>query len=318
VDRARLQVLTAESGPTGKIMTWKTNVIAPLVVSVLASACAAHAAPDVRPAPATGWALSLKPVYASDEPPAPATAAAPGGGDSQQLAKQLQNPVADLISVPFQFNYEAEAGDGEGYRAYVNIQPVIPISLNEDWNVISRTILPVTYQEDVFPGSGSQFGLGDVLQSFFLSPVESEVIWGVGPVLLLPTATDDPLGAEKWGAGPTGLVLKQDGPWTYGVLGNHIWSFAGDGDRESVNLSFLQPFVAYTTKTATTFGLNAETTYDWDEAQWTVPLQLSVSQLMKLGNQPVQFALAGRYWAEGPDTAPEWGVRFTVTFLFPK
>jgi hypothetical protein len=170
-----------------------------------------------------------------------------------------------------------------------------------------------------FPNDAHQDGLGDIVQSFFFSPKEPVGGWilGFGPVLLYPSATDDRLGTEKWAAGPTALALKQSGPWTFGVLGNHLWSYAGSEDRRSVNLTFVQPFAAYVTKTKTTFSLNAEATYDWNESQWTVPLNLSVAQLVKVGKLPVQFAVGGRYYAEGPSGAPDWGLRFVITPLFP-
>ncbi len=154
----------------------------------------------------------------------------PAAAQDTELAKQLSNPVASLISVPFQFNYDSGFGPEDGHRVTLNIQPVIPITLNEDWNLISRTILPVIWQEDIAGPSGSQFGLGDTVQSLFLSPSAAGpggIIWGAGPVFLLPTSTDPLLGTDRWGAGPTGVVLMQSGPWTYGMLANHIWSFAG-------------------------------------------------------------------------------------------
>lgn len=151
--------------------------------------------------------------------------------DAQALARKLSNPVASLISVPAQFNYDRNIGPAEdGDKLFVNVQPVIPMSINADWNVISRTILPLVTQDDIFPGAGSQSGLGDTVQSLFFSPVEPTSggwIWGAGPVFLLPTATDDLLGADQWGIGPTGVVLRQQGHWTYGLLANHIWGVAG-------------------------------------------------------------------------------------------
>jgi hypothetical protein len=244
-----------------------------------------------------------------------------GATDAAELAKQLQNPVAALISVPLQNNFDFGAGlDGDGFQYKLNIQPVIPISLSADWNLISRTILPVIDQEDII-GETSQSGIGDITQSFFLSPqkpTKSGWIWGAGPVFLLPTATDELLGTEKWGAGPTAVVLKQVNGWTYGALANHIWSFAGEDERQDVNATFIQPFLAYTTKTQTTFTLNSESTYDWEEEQWTVPLNLTVSQLVKFGKMPVQLQFGGRYYAESPDNGPEWGLRAGITFLFPR
>jgi hypothetical protein len=252
----------------------------------------------------------------------PATnATANPGADAAQLAKQLQNPVASLISVPIQNNFDFGAGpDGDGFQYRANVQPVVPITLTKDWNLISRTILPVVYQEKVIDES-SQSGLADTLQSLFLSPKEPTrggLVWGAGLALQLPTATDDRLGEEKWGAGPTAVLLQQQGGWTYGALVNHIWSFAGEADRADVNRTFLQPFASYTTRTLTTFGLNLESAYDWERSQWTIPLNATVSQLVKIGPQPVQFMLGARYYAESPERGPDWGLRFAVTFLFPK
>lgn len=260
--------------------------------------------------------------------PAEATSSGGGGagGEDEQakaaaLAKATLNPIASLISLPLQNNFDWGAGPtGDGFQYKLTVQPVIPISLNENWNVISRTILPYVYQEDVI-GTSSQSGLADMVQSLFFSPVQptaSGWIWGAGPVLQIPTATDDLLGEEKWGAGPTAVVLKQQGPWTYGMLFNHVWSFAGEDTRADVNRTFLQPFVSFTTKTYTSFSLNTESTYDWQGEQWSVPINVSIQQMLKVGRQPLTLQLGYRYYADGPSNGPEWGLRFQVSFLFPK
>lgn len=243
--------------------------------------------------------------------------------DNADLAKQLSNPVAALISVPFQFNWDQDIGPADdGSRLTLNVQPVIPMSLNDDWNLISRTILPVIDQEDIFPGAGDQFGLGDTVQSFFFSPKlpgERGWIWGVGPALLLPTGTDDLLTADQWGAGPTGVALKQSGPWTYGALVNHIWSFAGDGDRDDVSSTFLQPFISHTSPKAVTIALNLESTYDWEHDEWQIPANLMVSKVTKLGNQLISVQGGVRYYLESTDSGPEgFGLRFAVVLLFPR
>ncbi len=242
---------------------------------------------------------------------------------AEELAKKLANPVAALISVPFQLNYDQDIGPVRaGERWLLNIQPVVPVDLNQDWNVISRTIVPVVWQEDIFPGAGRQSGIGDVVQSVFFSPKAPTAggwIWGAGPVLLLPTGSDDLLSGEKWGAGPTGVVLKQDGPWTYGALANHLWSFAGSSSRADISATFVQPFLTYTTPTAWSFNLNTETTYDWENKQWLVPINVLVSKVTKLGNQLVSVGGGVRYWADGPDSGPHgWGFRLVFTLLFPK
>jgi len=242
--------------------------------------------------------------------------------DNTDLAKQLSNPIASLISVPFQFNYDQGFGPEDGYRAVLNIQPVVPFELNEDWNLISRTILPVITQHNIAGRSGTQSGTGDITQSLFLSPRApgpGGLIWGAGPVFLIPTATDELLGTGKWGAGPTGVALKQSGPWTYGVLANHIWSFAGREGRAEVSSTLLQPFLSYTTADAWTFGLNSESTYDWNAGEWAVPINFTIGKLVKFGAQPVSFTAGVRYWAAAPVNGPEgFGFRGVITLLFPK
>jgi hypothetical protein len=242
---------------------------------------------------------------------------------SEELAKKLSNPVAALISAPFQFNYDQNIGpQDDGSRFTLNVQPVIPFSISKDWNLISRTITPVVSQDDIFPDAGNQFGIGDIVQSLFFSPkkpTSGGLIWGAGPVILLPTATDDLLGAKKWGVGPTVVVLKQDGPWTYGALANHIWSVAGDSERQDINNTFLQPFLAFTNKAAWTFTVNSESTYNWKSKEWGIPINGVASKVTRIGNQMISFAGGIRYWVKSPVTgAKKWGFRFVVTLLFPK
>jgi len=259
-------------------------------------------------------------------PLAPADVSAPGGGaptdevaQTAELVKKLQNPVADLISVPIQNNWDFGIGPADATRYTANVQPVIPFSLSEDWLVVTRTILPVMYAESPVKGGRDAWGLGDTMQSFFFGPKAGVGGWtmAAGPVWLYPTATDGALGSDKWGAGPTFVVLKQQHGWTTGLLANQVWSYAGGGESD-VSTTLLQPFLSYTTKTYTTFGVNTESTYDWGAHQWTVPLNAAVSQLLKIGKQPVSFGLGARYYADKPDGGPDWGLRFTVTFLFPK
>lgn len=245
-----------------------------------------------------------------------------GGDDAAALAMKLSNPIASLISVPLQYNFDHNMGpDNKGSRSLLNVQPVIPISLGEDWNVISRTIVPLLDMQDMPYGDKS--GMGDVLQSLFFSPkkpTENGIIWGVGPALLFPTATDEVLGGEKWGAGPTAVALKQTGPWTFGLLVNHIWSYAGASDREDINATFVQPFTSYLfKKTKTTLSLNTETAYDWHADTWSVPVNLTIAQMFKINGQICQVIAGPRYWAESPDGGPEdFGFRAGLTLLFPK
>jgi hypothetical protein len=252
-----------------------------------------------------------------------ASASEAGEANDASLAMQLSNPVAALISVPLQLNYDQDIGPADdGDRWLLNVQPVVPFDLSDDWNLISRTILPVVRQSDIFPGAGTQTGIGDVVQSIFFSPkapTASGWIWGAGPVLLLPTGSNDLLTTDKWGAGPTAVVLKQSNGWTRGMLANHLWSFAGDGDRADVNATFLQPFLTYTTPTQWTFALNTESTYDWEAEQWSVPVNVTASKLTRLGGQLVSLGGGVRYWVDSADSGAEGlGFRITVTLLFPR
>lgn len=242
--------------------------------------------------------------------------------DDSDLAKQLANPVASLISVPFQLNYDGGYGTEDGDKTFVNVQPVLPVSINEDWNLISRTILPLVYQNDINGNSGTDTGLGDTVQTLFLSPVEPTdggLIWGAGPALLLPTATESSLGKDQWGAGPSAVGLYSHDGWTYGGLVNHIWSADEGSAATETNASFFQPFVNYTTPDAWTYVLNTETTYDWEGDQWSVPINALVTKLTSIGDQKISVGGGVRYWAESPDAGPDgWGIRLQLTFLFPK
>jgi hypothetical protein len=237
----------------------------------------------------------------------------------EELAKKTQNPIANLISVPLQNNWDFGIGPADATKYTLNIQPVIPISITKDWNLILRTIIPVIYQESPVPGGDTKSGLGDTTQSFFLSPVKLVDGWivGVGPVFLYPTGANA-FSSKKWGAGPTAVALKQQSGWTVGMLANHIWSFAGPSGNQDVNTTFLQPFLSFTTKTYTTLGVNTESTYDWVDSQWTVPVNFAVTQLLRISGQPLSLQLGYRYYADAPTGGPDWGLRFTFTLLFPK
>lgn len=256
---------------------------------------------------------------------APAFSAEPASGSdsSAELAKKLANPVSSLISMPLQFNYDENIGSqDDGERITLNIQPVVPMGLNAEWNLISRTILPIIDQSDIFPGAGSQSGIGDITQSLFFSPkapTPGGVLWGVGPVLLIPTASDDLLGSGKWGAGPTLVAVKQSGHWTYGALLNHIWSVGGERERAQISSTFLQPFLSYSTPKAVTYTVNIEGTYDWESSETGIPLNASMSKVMKIGSLHASIGGSLRYWLDSTPTGPEGlGLRFTFTMVFPR
>ncbi len=239
------------------------------------------------------------------------------------LAQELNNPIADLMTIPIQMTYDRDYNaQDSGKKLQTNIQPVIPFKMNDDWNLITRTVLPLISQKNITPGSGSQFGLGDTSISLYASPskpTDDGIIWGAGPILLLPTATDSLLGGEKWGAGPSGIVLTMRGPWTIGGLANHTWSYAGKSQRADVNASLLQPFAAYTWPNAWTVSVQSEMTYNWTTEKWSVPLNLAAAKLAFLGKLPVSLQAGVGYWLDSPETGPEgWRFRLQANIVLPK
>ena len=278
-----------------------------------------------------GLLLSVEGLHATDAPEVEAET-----DEATKLAKQLSNPISSLISVPFQANEDFGYGPSHnGYKFTLNIQPVIPISISKDWNLILRTIVPIVSQHDLFyvenvPRSlgltqnRSQDGLSDTTQSFFFSPKKPGpfgLIWGVGPALLYPTGTHPFLGTGTFSIGPTVVVLEQVGGWTVGALMNQLWSVYTEDHRKTFSQLFLQPFIAYTLKTHTTFTISSEASANWNntpgDAKWTVPLVFSISQILKVGKQPISLQIGGKYYADSPRYGPDWGVRLSATLLYP-
>jgi hypothetical protein len=235
------------------------------------------------------------------------------------IQQKLSNPVASLTLIPIQTNYDSKIGEQDGYKITTNIQPVVPFKLDNQWSLIVRTIVPIIQQHNIATGSGDQFGLGDSLQSFFFSPRSVDgFTWGAGPALLWRTGTDELLTSGKWAAGPTAVALQQTGPWTIGLLTNHIWSFAGDEDRRDISNTYLQPFLAYAAEGGITYSLNTETNYNWITHEWSVPIDAQISKLTKIGDQPVSILGGLRYWVDGPANGPhDFGGRVQLTFILP-
>lgn len=213
-------------------------------------------------------------------------------------------------------------GEGSAHAtAYTgNVKPVIPFSLSKSWNLITRTIVPFISAPSSDGGGHRASGVGDIAATVYLSPEKTSAgwFWGLGPGLIFPSATDSSIGSGKWSAGPTAAVLRQEGGWTFMLLTGQAWSFAGDSSRSRVRSTFLQPSVSFTTPNDTPFGVDAASSYDWTEGQWTVPLELSAAQFVKIGKQPLNIGLTGRYGVRHPADSPSWGLVFTVTLLFPR
>ena len=245
----------------------------------------------------------------------------PAASDAAELAKKLANPVASLISVPFQNNTDVGIGDNNGSRNTLNIQPVIPIKLSAKLNLITRVVLPIVSQHNITGLGTQQSGLSDAVVSAFFSPAEAKngLIWGVGPALLIPTATNNVLGTKKFGVGPTALILKQTLGWTIGALANQIWSIVGDANRSDVNQLFLQPFLTYNWKSGAGLGGNAEITQNWQASTTSVFINPTLSGITKLGTQIVSLAIGPRIQVAAPNgNKSALGIRAAVNFVFPK
>lgn len=261
------------------------------------------------------WRTKLPPCATSLLLLLPTIAAAQSADD---LAKQTQNPVASLISVPLQGNWDFGLGEREAVATLLNVQPVMPFGITKDTNIILRVIMPLTSQ----PASdGTRInGLGDIVATAFFSPAKSgRVIWGAGPVFLLPAATNTSLGSEKFGIGPSVVALTQPGNWTVGVLFNQIWSVSGANDRDDVNSTFLQPFANYNLGAGLSVGATIEATANWEADQaWTAPLLFNISKVTLLGKRPVSFQLAAGPTIASPEGGADWRFRLAATFLFPR
>lgn len=257
------------------------------------------------------FCLTMGTVKAQDKPSESAV----------DLAKKLSNPIASLISVPFQNNTDVGIGAYNGSRNTLNFQPVIPISLSPSLNIITRVVLPIITQQDITAPGAKETGLSDAVVSAFFSPAEAKngLTWGVGPAILVPTATEKLLGAEKIGVGPTAVILKQANGWTYGALVNQIWSVAGSNDRADVNQMFIQPFVSYNWKSGAGAGGNFEITQNWEGNATAIYFNPTISGITKLGTQMVQLVVGPRIPVSVPaGSRPDFGIRAMVNFVFPK
>ncbi len=242
--------------------------------------------------------------------------------DNMSLAKQVQNPVSTLVSVPFQDNTSYELGDHGQAQNVLNIQPVVPFSLTKKLNMIPRIIFPIVTQPDLVNGSGSTNGIGDINASFFFSPKKTEkVTWGIGPVISIPTGTGHDITYGKWCLGPTGVALIMPGQWVIGGLVNNIWSIAGQSDRESVSAFLFQPFVNYNLPEQWYFSFSPIITANWEASsdnQWTVPLGLSLGKIFKVKNQSLNVSVGAFGNVVKPDIGPAWSSRIQIALLFPK
>ncbi|MDG1461987.1 MAG: neuromedin U [Gammaproteobacteria bacterium] len=240
---------------------------------------------------------------------------------NSELAKEAQNPVANLISLPFQNNINTGIGPDDETQNILNVQPVWPVSLNDDWNLITRTIVPVVSQPDVLTGEGRVNGLGDTTFTAFLSPSNSgSLTWGVGPVFLLPTATDDKLGSDKWGAGASVVLLAMPGNWVIGSLFSNVWSVGGSGNQD-INLFTWQYFINYNLPKSWYLTSAPIITANWEansKNRWTVPIGGGVGKIFRIGKQPFNAQVSAYNNIEAPEFGADWQFRLQLQLLFPK
>jgi hypothetical protein len=241
---------------------------------------------------------------------------------ADELARAVANPIAHLISVPLQ--NDLDFGIGHKNRAVqntLNAEPVIPVNLGGGWSMITRTILPFVYHQSAFPGDRNEFGLGDTSFSAFFtragSAAPGALMFGAGPMIRLPTATDAVLGQRRWAAGPTAIALQQTQNWTFGMLASHVWSIGDSMARPGYSLTSLQPFIVRQFGGGFSLSANLEATYDWDSKQTVVPLNIRASQIVHIGPLPVSLFAGPRIYLQRPNGGPDWGLRFGAQFLFP-
>jgi hypothetical protein len=241
--------------------------------------------------------------------------------DDQELAKESQNPVGNIISVPFENNTNFGVGPEDAVENVLNLKPVYPVNLGR-LNLINRFILPVIWQGERVKGEGSEFGLGDFTYQAFLSPAKpGAVIWGAGPAIIVPTHTNSRLGLDKWSAGPAIVVLAKPGPWLVGGLLQHFWSFAGDDDDPDVDLTSFQYFINYNFESGWYLTTAPTITANWEADNndtWTIPVGGGVGRLVRFGKLPVDFKAVAYWNAEKPDGAADWTLQLQAKFLFPK
>ena len=245
----------------------------------------------------------------------------PVEGGTVELARAVQNPIASLISLPFQNNTDFNFGPDDETLNTLNIQPVWPFELNDDWKLITRTIVPVVSQPGITPGQGRETGLGDTTFTAFFSPSRSgKWVWGVGPVVLIPTNTDSRLGADEWGLGASIVVLTISGQWVIGSLFSNVWDI-GASDGNDINFFTWQPFVNYNMAGGWYLTSSPIITANWEAPsgeKWTIPFGGGFGRIFRIGKQPMNASFQYFYNLEKPDIVGDWSIRLQLQFLFPK
>lgn len=238
--------------------------------------------------------------------------------EEESLTKEAQNPVSNMISLPIQNNTYFNVGPHKRTMNLLNIQPVIPIQVSKDLNLINRIIIPV--ESLPIDENARKDGIGDIsYQAYFTSTNPGKFIWGAGPIINIPTASDKYLGTGKWSIGPTACGLFMTGPWVYGALANNVWSVGGDKSRPNVNQFLVQPFINYNLPNNWYIGTSPAITADWTkngDERWIVPLGGGIGKLFDIGNQPINFSVHAYKNVIKPEYGPDWQLRVQLQFLF--
>jgi hypothetical protein len=242
--------------------------------------------------------------------------------ESAEIAKQAQNPIAKLVSVPIENDFNPHTGMSKEDSYVLQFKPVVPLRVSKDWNLITRTIVPIIQVPDLTPKLAGTSGLGDVSLSLFLSPAKAgRIVWGAGPIVSAPTATEDILGTKKLSVGPTVVALRSHGHWLYGALVNNLFSVAGPSARQDVNQMLAQPFVNYNLRHGWYLTSSPIITANWEadrDQRWTVPVGGGLGKIVHLRKQPVNIYSQFFGNAVYPDGTTNWSARFQVQLLFPK
>jgi hypothetical protein len=233
-----------------------------------------------------------------------------------ELANTLQNPIAHLINLQYQHNFEFKVGPQNGFRYLLNIQPLIPFHLGKKWSLITRTIIPVISQIGLSDPTG-ETGLSDIVLNTYISPKEFPFVFGIGPSILFPVATSSSFGTHSWAAGPTIALLKQLGSFRIAAIPHHLWSGLRKDNDRIINLTVIRSYLTYVNKSRTTFGIFSESIKDWDAGTWNIGITPTIGQLTKLINQYVDLSIGIKYYIIAPDQAPQWGIRFTIVEVIP-
>ena len=239
--------------------------------------------------------------------------------NADDLAKASQNPVADMTSFPLQFNFNSGGALESRTQLLLNIQPVMPLPLDEHWTLIARTVVP--YVNTPLPDGSRETGIADIQAQLFFTPrVPGKVVWGFGPILSVPSATNDAARTGQWALGPTGVALVTKGRWVVGVLANQLWRIGGDNNGADISQLLLQPFINFNIPKGWSISTAPVITANWsadDGDEWTVPLGIGVGKITAIGRQPVSIGMQYYHNVERPDQGAANQVRFVFSPLFP-